>query len=113
MSSSPASDPIRGADGYPQEIELDRIRTWPMEAGWDALMEYVMERWDGGRVGIRSRRRLPNHKGGPLKRRYIFVTGGWSGNEDLIAALKQNRLFMMVCAERWERGGLYEYRVPV
>lgn len=32
-------------DGYPTGEELARIRAWPKEQGWKALLEYVQTCW--------------------------------------------------------------------
>jgi len=37
-----------------------------------------------------------------------FITGGWSGNEDLVNAIKINPISQL-CYIKWESGGLHEF----
>lgn len=39
-----------------------------------------------------------------------FVTGGWSGCEDIISVI-QKTMFSFAFHSKWERGGLWEYRI--
>ena len=79
-------------DDYPEEHELKLIAEWPHD-DWAALLEYVRERWT-----YQDRWTVGGDK--------LFVsTGGWSGNEDLIRALQQNRVFWAICWEQSRRGG--------
>ena len=41
----------------------------------------------------------------------ILSTSGWSGNESLIAALRENSTIWSMTAESWRRGGRYEFRI--
>jgi hypothetical protein len=43
---------------------------------------------------------------------FKLITGGWSGNESIIGALEENRLFWCMCHTAWERGGLFKFEVP-
>ncbi|MEJ5200600.1 MAG: hypothetical protein WHV66_00090 [Anaerolineales bacterium] len=43
---------------------------------------------------------------------YIFHTVGWSGNESVIAAMKQNPLFWSLAFELHAKGGLYVLTLP-
>ena len=38
-----------------------------------------------------------------------LITGGWSGNEDIISALQTNFVFWQVCWKLSKRGGLFEF----
>lgn len=99
-TTDPALDPILGDNGYPHEIELQRIRTWPMD-DFRALMEYVRLRWKYADMGGWRQR----------GDRFRLATGGWSGNESLIGALESNWGFRALCGLSWHRGGLYFFDV--
>ena len=85
-------------DGYPDDNELQRIREWPKD--WAALLEYVHSLWW-----------MPSWGWSQDGNTYKFSTGGWSGNEDLIAALEGNWAFWMICWVQSRRGGHYIFTV--
>lgn len=88
-------------DNYPTEDELSRIRQWSLEDGWKGLLSFAKTCWWAPDWGWRQR-----------GRRYSISTGGWSGNEDIIAALQENKLFWIVCWISSRRGGHYVFEVP-
>jgi len=94
-----ATDPVLAADGYPSEVELQRIRDWSLEAGWRELMDYVQARWAYAEHGYWRQR-------GDC---FELSTAGWSGNEDMIGALQQaySGVFWAVCFRAQHRGGHY------
>lgn len=85
---------------YPTETDLQTIRTWPLENGWRELLVFVAERWTMGN--------WTNRKVGYW---FAFSTGGWSGNEELIAALQSNEIFWLCCWQSSRRGGYWEFEV--
>jgi hypothetical protein len=93
-------------DGYPTDEALDRIEKWGHE-DTKGCFDFVRSLWHWeNSVWIEHRPNLFNDK----KTDHImcFSTGGWSGNESLVAAMKNN----MWCCMRWllsKRGGYYEY----
>lgn len=107
---SPSGDPLRGDDGYPHDIELQRISTWPATTMADlrALMDYVKERWSYPRFWEEE---VIEEYGRPI-RQYTISTGGWSGNESLIAALEANTMWSIIAPWSWRRGGHFVYRIP-
>jgi hypothetical protein len=92
--------PTFDAKGHPSDGTLAMIKCWSHE-DHHGLIEYVREAWhpDYGHVC--------NELG-----RLRFVTGGWSGNESLIAAMRDNGMFHSCCWESSHRGGLHTFRVP-
>ena len=90
------------ADGYPDDAELDRIRTWPY-TDFPGLMEYVKARWRYAEDGYWRQEGAST---------YLISTGGWSGNESIIGALKDNQVFWLLCWVRSERGGHYRFTLP-
>jgi len=88
---------------YPTEVALETIRTWP---GRDiaGLMAYIYDIWTYagyGRYWVQT---------GPV---YAIATGGWSGNEEIIAAMQDNKLFWMLYWTQSRRGGKYIFGAPV
>jgi len=109
-------EPTFDADGYPTEETLERIRSWPVEsnADFEAVMDFAgaawsyPDRWE--KTGLWND---PDDWGIiPPRLRYVFSTGGWSGNESIVAAIEANQIVQMVGAWSWQRGGHYEYRFP-
>ena len=93
-------EPQFDKDGYPTDETLETVRAWD-DLSFDGqveLLNYVRKAWDT-RVGAEF----------VEARACIFVTGGWSGNEELIYALEDNTLFWMLCWYKSQRGGYYEF----
>lgn len=88
-------------DGYPEEDELKQIQEWDWKDSI-GLLEFVRERWMYADCGYWERDGLT----------YRISTGGWSGNESLIAALQENRPVWMFCWQSSRRGGHYEFEIP-
>jgi hypothetical protein len=83
----------------PTPETLHRIRHWP-QPDVAGLATYVEAAWNTEYGFLRRR-------GGKL----ILATGGWSGNEELIRALQENRFFWMSAWESSERGGRHVFMV--
>jgi hypothetical protein len=92
-------------DGYPEQSDLDAIENWQFmnHNGCVALMTFVKSLWwPDGVYGWRQRGRF-----------YRLSTGGWSGNESIIAALRDNkRFFWHLCWKQTRRGGGYMFEIP-
>lgn len=92
---------------YPTEGDLKAIRTWELKEREDyiALAKFVCNIWH-----------WPNFATLTWKAKKVdvlrLVTGGWSGNEDIVGALQENQLFGMVCWKKSERGGVHIYEIP-
>jgi hypothetical protein len=92
------------SDGYPRPKTLTRIKQW--KAGDSiALMEYVKSVWRYADCGYWQER---DEEG---CRMYEISTGGWSGNEEIIQAMKANHIFWMVNWLSSRRGGHYVFKV--
>lgn len=89
-------------DNYPEEHELQKIKNWPIAKRSDmkALLDYCRSLW-----------MWPNYAstGGGW---YRFATGGWSGNESIIGALRTNMVLWTMCWHSSHRGGLYRLKLP-
>jgi hypothetical protein len=83
-------------DGYPTEESLTQLRKWPYTdvAGW---LEHARALWYYPEAATVE------------GKRYRFATGGWSGNEDVIGAMRDNHMLWMLCWESSHRGGLYYF----
>lgn len=84
-------------DGYPTQALLDELKGWSPLGDFDAQMKRLKSVWWGDGVFRR---------GG----RWVFCTSGWSGNEELISALQDNRMWWALCWYRSERGGRFEFK---
>ena len=81
-------------DGYPEEDELAKLREWPAE-DFDGAMRFLAERWNWDHY---IREVAPGV--------WTVSTGGWSGHEDMIAALEESWVWGL----HWRnhrRGGHY------
>ncbi len=88
-------------DNYPEQEDLDEIKTWAPEKGFHELLEVVKSIWWTPEWGF-SRR----------GNRYDISTGGWSGNEEIIEAMQENFIFWSMCWVSTRRGGHYVFKVP-
>ncbi len=81
---------------YPTEEQLEIIKEWDLiKKPVKGLLEYVEPLWEYPDRFVYKRHSL------------YLSTGGWSGNESIIGALKQNLLFWSVYWAKSERGGHY------
>lgn len=91
-------------DVYPTDNELKAISNWEFcERSVIELLEYLRGLWWMDTWGF--------HLKGKHILRLELHTGGWSGNEDIIEALRRNYLFWMMCWEKTLRGGHYYFRI--
>lgn len=85
---------------YPSELELKAIEEWDAK-DLTGLVTFVEDIWsDYGWMEV---------KGKNIKK-VTLVTGGWSGNEDIVRALDTNLAFRL----SWEasfRGGKHIYKI--
>ena len=90
-------------DGYPGRTELDRIRNWPDDdfAGLMAFAKSIwwMSDWGWDEESVEGRTA------------FNISTGGWSGNEEIIDAMMDNKMFWLFCWEQSRRGGHYIFKV--
>jgi hypothetical protein len=63
---------------YPTEEELKVIEEWRIEK-YEELPAHIASLWNYPEYAKETRPGI-----------WVFATGGWSGNEELIGALKQN-----------------------
>lgn len=87
-------------DEYPTEDQLDAIELWTRENGWKELLAFVKSLWWASDWGW-------SQDGNT----YRVSTGGWSGNESLIDALRNKHDFWEECCDSMRRGGHYIFEV--
>lgn len=104
----PPSSPL-DRDEYPTDECLEWIRNFEMKERSDIikLMDFIGEIWWSADWGFK---RFRLHEG---YRKYTMSTGGWSGNESIIAALRSNRLVWSFSFCNHRTGGHYTFRVKV
>lgn len=88
---------------YPTEEELKTIRKWDItEKGVKGLLWKLEDVWNTnyGVFTLTGKRVL----------KLVLVTGGWSGNEDIIDALSHNHFWRFHWQES-KRGGRFTFRV--
>jgi len=85
---------------YPTDEELEKIKNWDYKQS-RSLMDYVKSLWKWPDWGFEQRDRT-----------YCLHTGGSSGNEDIIGALRENTMFWFICWQFSKRGGHYKFAIP-
>jgi hypothetical protein len=89
-------------NGYPTETAITAVQNF--RGTPHGLVVLLSELWAGGEYVI-----VNDSRDDLVEVR--FITVGWSGNEDLIAAMEKS-LFGMMFLESSHRGGLHIYRIP-
>jgi hypothetical protein len=113
------TDPTFDAEGYPTEETLTTIREWPTTTLSDMVdcMDFAGRAWSYPDYWHKDPDwhdpERPVWWKPETEVRYVFSTGGWSGNESIIAAIEANMMVQMIGAWSWRRGGHYEYRFPI
>jgi len=89
-------------DGYPDDNELKTIEEWDvLKSNVSGLLDFIVDRWRwADRQIIRDENKVELH------------TGGWSGNEEILGALRANLMFWTLCWMKSERGGHYWFEIP-
>jgi uncharacterized phage protein (TIGR01671 family) len=99
-------------DGYPTDLALTLIEEAnPFEKNPHDLMDFVKDLWQYTDWGwSEKKRKMYNGKKAIL---YCISTGGWSGNESIISALKNNGNFFWTLYWQSSRvGGHYKFLIP-
>lgn len=113
----PATDfDLLDSDGYPTDEALEHIKAWTVNTFQDAAdaMDYAGQLWYYPNAWKVDEAFIdPDCPNDAPKRQYVFSTGGWSGNESVVAAIKANETLQMLGAWLWRRGGHYEYRFSI
>lgn len=88
-------------DGYPTDEELDAIQKWGNN-DFAGLLNFVRDNAWNEEFGKWTR----------IDRKYSLVTGGWSGNEEVLDAPQKNRTFWLNCWRETHRGGMDKFEIP-
>ncbi len=88
-------------DWYPDDNELDKIEHWAYK-DIVGMMGYIKERWKYADSGYWKKH----------GNTYWISTGGWSGNESLVGAMRENYIFWAMCWWESRRGGHYIFKIP-
>mgnify|MGYP001164518289 FL=1 len=91
-------------NGYPDEKVLEKIVAWDGKNSQE-MLELIDQAWnhDYGDMTIESITTGVD--------RVELITGGWSGNEEVMYAISKNRLFNGLYWQKSERGGKHVYEV--
>jgi hypothetical protein len=101
---------------YPTKADESRVTAWQSEwinndtfqvlAPWFDLVKsfWWMPEWGWTE--------FDGEDDGDPVRVYQISTGGWSGNEGLISAMRDNYLHWSLTFYQMRRGGHYEFRIP-
>lgn len=85
------------ADGYPLADTLSKIANWDPN-DFDGLINFIRPIWWASYCW---------HEKGQF---VMMSTGGWSGNEDIIAAMRNNKIWWILYWELSKRGGHYIFK---
>ena len=101
-------------EGYPTEELLQFIREYDLLNNdvYD-LIEVLFSNWYHGSTGYELKGAYTDKLFNKRYRTLELHTLGWSGNEDMIRALKDNQLFFLMYWRRTDVGGHYYFRIPV
>lgn len=88
-------------DSYPTKDELKQIKRWGYKDP-KGLLEFIEDLWWQPDWGFKLT--------GKRVLKLELHTGGWSGNESIIRALREN-MFWMLYWQRSDRGGHYYFRI--
>ena len=100
---------------YPSDESLDKISKWDFKDA-KGCFEYMRSLWAYADIGYWQEEMVD---GDPYlqvtyekpRQRYFLYTAGWSGNEDIIMAFKQNTILWSITWVQSRRGGHYIFEV--
>lgn len=89
---------------YPDKKSLDEIKNWDvLTLGVEGLLDLIEENTNWADRQI--------ERGGKNVIRYVYHTGGWSGNEDVIGAMRHNFLFWSLSWIKSTVGGHFYFKI--
>lgn len=96
-------------DGYPTPEFLDAVTKWNYIGDFKDWFEFIRDGWWNSEWGFTSEPVI--NEDGESVIRYNISTGGWSGNEDIIAAMSENFICWSFSWVSHRRGGHYVFEV--
>lgn len=97
------------SEGYPEQHELNKIEQWDCNDVF-SLLDYIKVRWNYADSGGFKTEWGNDMQTSPVLHLELHTIGG-SGNEDIIEALLNNKMFNMMWYAKWERGGHYYFEI--
>jgi len=103
-------------EGYPAEAWIDKFEALPMPAiGPAQAADFLVNRLPEiaktiSCMQVRIEDTKDEFRGNPMKR-VEYITGGWSGAEDLIGAML-GQFWIKHYHSLWKRGGYFVFEVP-
>ena len=101
-------------DGYPTDAALEIVRLWHWSdtKGWFEFVksiwfDFVKSKWHLNAWGWSEGLEPHDYLNNPEVYRYHISTGGWSGNESIIAAMQENDMLWSLTWVQGRRGGHY------
>lgn len=98
-------------EGYPTEEELEIVKNWEFSKDFygeiPKFLEFVKDNWWMPDWGWNEKQ---EEEDGETVTNLYLSTGGWSGNEEMIAAMR-NTWFWMHCWKQHKRGGHYVFEL--
>jgi hypothetical protein len=97
-------------DGYPTQAALDIVQTWHwMDArGW---FEFIKSIWNLSSWGWNESTVQSDFNPIKMRQQYMISTGGWSGNESIIEAMRANGWMWHLNWVQSRRGGHYIFEL--
>lgn len=95
--------------GYFTLEELEKIKKWEHTDVLN-LIQYLHDVWAYADSGGFKKYWIKEHRNSMILIIELH-TSGWSGNEDLINALLENKAFKNLWYFRWERGGHHWFKI--
>ena len=94
---------------YPTDEELKKIEEWDYKdlLGLARFIQSIW--WCGEDMATISEEKEDEY--GRKYRMFKLVTGGWSGNEDILRSLHHNQMVSMLAWQSSFRGGLHIYHL--
>lgn len=94
---------------YPTDEDLAKVENW--DGNWRECFAFIRSIWWMPEWGWHEET-VKDELFDRLVTRYSISTGGWSGNESIVAAMERNRWLMIFFWIQSRRGGHYIYEMP-